>query len=93
MGWQPIETAPKGTDDHGIGPTVLLFVPDSLDQPNAVTIGSYFREETRDDRGRFVGGEWTAIDWDYMRTPYVKPTHWQPLPAPPVAAQHDREGR
>lgn len=86
MNWRPIETAPKGTDGHGIGETVLLYVPEGLDASPMVTMGSYFREETRDDAGRFLGGEWTAIDWDYCRTPYVKPSHWQPLPEPPEAA-------
>lgn len=84
IAWRPIDTAPKATDDYGISPTVLLYVPEGhgLDQP-AVTIGSYFREEVRDEDGRFRGGEWTAIDWDYMRTPYVRPTHWMPLPTAP----------
>ena len=83
--WMPIESAPIGTDEWGIGPTVLLYVPagGGLETDQA-TIGSYFREETRDDKGRFVGGKWTAIDWDFMRTPYVRPTHWMKLPPAPT---------
>ncbi len=82
-GWRDIASAPKAEDEYGIGPTVLLFVPDGLDIPNMVTLGNYFREECRDDRGRFLGGEWTAVDADMMRSAYVKPSHWMPLPDPP----------
>jgi hypothetical protein len=81
--WRAIETAPKATDDYGIGPWLLLFVPEGLDAPNMVTVGTYFREELRDDQGRFLGGEWTAVDADMMRSAYIKPTHWKPLPPPP----------
>lgn len=83
MDWRSIETAPRGTDEMGIGPTVLLFVPHGLDAPNMVTIGSYFRDEPRDDSGRFLGGKWTAVDADYMRTAYIDPSHWMPLPEAP----------
>lgn len=84
LGWQDIATAPKATDEFGIGPWLLLFVPEGLDAPNMVTIGAYFREERRDDQGRFLGGEWTAVDADMIRSAYIKPTHWRPLPPPPT---------
>ena len=81
--WRPIETAPVATDEFGHSPYVLLYLPDHGGSP-WVTMGSYFREEERDDRGRFKGGGWTGVDWDGLPSGDLKPTHWMPLPeAPP----------
>ena len=74
--WQPIETAPKDA-------VVLLFgllVPhaddrhlhSALDQPKRFT--GYWDEI--DDAWCPVGSTWTG--------PWIEPTHWMPLPGPPV---------
>ena len=83
MAWQPIETAPTKTDEFGLSEYVLLYLPDHDGGP-WVTMGTYFREEERAENGRFKGGEWTGVDWDGLPSGYLSPTHWQPLPAPPV---------
>ena len=82
-GWRPIETAPTRTDEYGLSPYLLLYLPDHDGEP-WVTMGSYFRDDERDERGRFKGGGWTGVDWDGMPSGYLSPTHWQPLPAPPT---------
>jgi hypothetical protein len=85
-GWQPIETAPHLTDGYGLGEFVLLFVPagpGGMEHSPCVTMGNYFRDEVRDDRGRFKGGDWTGVDWDGLPSGFLKPSHWMPLPAPP----------
>lgn len=86
-GWKPIESAPKG--DGEIGPWILLYVPRGMEglDGETVTVGSYYREDYRDDKGRFKGGGWVGGEWDGMLTPGLEPTHWQPLPEPP-----DRQG-
>jgi len=83
MEWQPIDKAPTSTDAFGLGEYLLLYLPDH-DGQAWVTMGLYFREETRDEQGRFKGGGWTGVDWDGMPTGHLKPTHWMPLPNPPA---------
>ena len=78
--WRPIETAPKdGTD-------IMLSNGD------VVTEGHWMHDEGgtteyRDSDGRWIGQDdrdgfdgW--IDWHGGMIP--EPTHWQPLPAPPI---------
>lgn len=74
--WLPIKSAPKD------GTWVLIYDPVMLEM--GVSLGSYYREEERGENGRFIGGEWTAPDWDGAPTGYLKPTHWMPLPPPPA---------
>jgi hypothetical protein len=57
-GWQPIETAPKGTH--------LLYFP-----------------AEKDRRGIFKFGEMMKVDLYPVSYPR-KPTHWMPLPLPPI---------
>lgn len=73
--WLPIETAPRD------GTWVLLAggrMDDgwygSLDEP-PVAVGFFVG----------VGGAWAVANWDGdWRTFYEQPTHWTPLPAPPL---------
>lgn len=70
--WRPIKTAPKDR-------VVLLF-------------GSQRPCELIRADGKFVfSGYWDHLDAAWCATgttycgPFYKPTHWQPLPAPPGA--------
>lgn len=72
--WRPIRTAPKD------GRWIIIYSTD-LELP--VSIGAYYREEERDERGRFIGGGWTGADIDGLPSGYLNPTHWMPLPDPP----------
>ena len=68
MGWQPIETAPRGRplfDENG--PYVLLGWTNRLD----MTIARFERRHWRDGYGGAV----------------LEPTHWMPLPEPPMSAE------
>lgn len=70
--WQPIETAPKDGGD------VLLFWPlDGLDHAafSRIKIGWWSERQS----------DWIWQD-RAVRTYSEPPTHWQPLPAPPVGS-------
>jgi hypothetical protein len=72
MEWQPIETAPKD------GTRVLAFWPNIFGHGNATQTESWFGPRAAD------WGEacWqSAFEWD---DGHNTPTHWMPLPAPPV---------
>ncbi len=79
--WQPIETAPKMR-------TILLFAVTDVAEDGTVrnwkmATGSW-HTGYEDERSRAVGySPWT---WDghQVRSYEVHPTHWMPLPAPPV---------
>lgn len=86
--WKPIETAPKD------GSKVILFTVhpgDDFGEPfSKVQIGSWQE------------GNGLPIDHDFYREPewetqwVGEPTHWRPLPSPPVlipSEPHDSEGR
>ena len=67
--WQPIETAPKD------GTKILMYYP----QPNigtrkamAISIGAW----------HLKGAAWHREGGKKIR--YTLPTHWMPLPSPPV---------
>jgi hypothetical protein len=81
--WQPIETAPKD------GTFVMLFVPNGQLETGPVTIGGYWKAVERSPDGRFKNGEWTRFsgwlgsDAD-CHASWCDPTHWMPLPCPPV---------
>ena len=78
--WQDIATAPKD------GTFVLLHVPNGLES-GAVTVGAYWKETDREKNGRFMVGHWDGwlgMDAD-IGSSWCEPTHWMPLPEPPVA--------
>lgn len=77
--WQPIETAPKD------GSFVLLHVPSGL-ETGAVTVGAYWKNDEREDNGRFKRGNWDGwlgMDAD-IGSSWCEPTHWMPLLKPPT---------
>lgn len=71
-GWQPIETAPKD------GP----FVGTDGKYAYRTKLGQYYVKWPHEDGGPTFEDKWNAEDsgsiWPW------EPTHWQPLPAPPV---------
>jgi len=70
--WQPIETAPKAPlDSLGEGPSIILFGGFS---GNSVRTGHWKAAKTNSWCDTLLG-----------RTPRP-PTHWMPLPAPPIRA-------
>lgn len=66
--WYPISTAPKD------GTPILCFRPDSL--------GHGFSDQSGIDVLWWESGDWT-YDGD-GRVTIDPPTHWMPLPAPPL---------
>jgi hypothetical protein len=74
--WRDIETAPKG------GTTILV-----VGQPTQI-------EGVKINHGIFTA-YWDDIDSSFCLSsatwlgPFIKPTHWMPLPAPPVEAKSD----
>jgi len=85
-GWLDISTAPKD------GTYVLLAVPH---YESGWNIGeAYFDQQSRD------GGDWWwagTSDGDYWSSPLSEsnhhpPSHWQPLPLPPVASTNPEHG-
>ena len=79
-GWQPIETAPKD------GRTILVFgKPDNL-----VISGD---ELLTFKQAAIYTAAWDEIDSAFCLSggswlgPFVDPTHWMPLPAPPTEAE------
>lgn len=77
-GWRTIESAPKD------GTWVLIYDP-SFEGEMAVSIGSYMTADERDKKGRFKCGEWCLFEWDGLPS-HATPTHWRPLPLPPLAS-------
>jgi len=87
MQWQPIDTAPKD------GRKVILFYRNSHSRPRTVMARWLTDEqaaETDADGVGLEGGWYECIDnWnDYTEVAIHEgePTHWMPLPTPPVAA-------
>lgn len=77
VGWQPIETAPKD------GKWVLLFgLLDVLEDRKQLYCGL--------EHPCLTAGYWDGIDgaWSPVggtwEGPWIKATHWQPLPSPPT---------
>lgn len=86
--WQSIETAPRGTCDkyelNGVNyfeiksPSILVYIPDDSksDKSQCIEIAWWepLLKNSNGDLGVWVG----AYNED------LKPTHWMPLPEPPV---------
>lgn len=74
--WQPIETAPRD------GTPVLTYSADAAADPRQGPVGN---PGTPILVMAYIVGEWELVDeigdW---HIPQYDPTHWMPLPAPPV---------
>lgn len=84
--WLPIESAPKSVADgrHVDGIFLLGFIPeDALVDSFARISVIWWEPLLRNSQGG--RGKWVADCCDV--TVEVKPTHWQPLPAPPRPTQ------
>jgi hypothetical protein len=75
-GWQPIATAPKD------GTAILIW------QPRTDFVRSV-REWKNCDDSRYAVGYWRTWvgSWGNRNDADVEPTHWQPLPSPPLQEQ------
>lgn len=79
--WQPIETAPKdGTRILIAGGTYYYDASEMPDQEFTSADTAYWRN------GGWCGGYGSEYNGEYWH----KPTHWQPLPAPPATAIRSR---
>ena len=80
-GWQPIETAPKdGTElilARGERVTVGAWVEWKEEAPEYTAHGVYLGNFEQDS-----GADW--FSWDGGFSEDEPPTHWMPLPQPPV---------
>lgn len=91
-GWRPIETAPRD------GTAILIFEPkghygqlDNWEMPRGVVAHSYRSDDPRlirFDDYRYAVGYWRpGGGWGNRNCADVEPTHWMPLPTPPVEAK------
>jgi Protein of unknown function (DUF551) len=96
--WMPIETAPKVDYPHK-NHMVLLLEGDPDDYHYSVHVGFW-----GDVDGHFNADEGDVphlgwMDWgkglteDDFWTEVLSPTHWMPLPAPPMAHSESQDGR
>ncbi len=75
--WQPIETAPKSAGKDGVVKAVyiLAFCPDEGADPKSCISVVWWEPFMRNGRGQWQG--------ETCDTP-MRPTHWMPLPEPPL---------
>jgi hypothetical protein len=69
--WQPIESAPRSNDDDSEETRLLLWIDDPHSHVRTVAFG-------------FIRKDGEAVAYGYGGTGW-RITHWQPLPAPPLA--------
>ena len=93
-GWQPIETAPKGggtemvTDPAWVDPPeILLLFPPAKKAAAAQAVGAWDWYYAPGGNGHAGVSAWVSpASGDLLAMYYGEPTHWRPLPPPPVAA-------
>ena len=73
MGWQPIETAPR--DDT----LILLYAPIEHRYTHERDWTAWC--DSWDEKWRWTGNAPEFESWSYLS---AGPTHWMPLPEPPV---------
>ncbi len=72
--WQPIETAPKD------GSSILIVYICPLDGP-LVKEAQWWKRWYTDETNQ----GWMLANLDEEYGDYIEPTHWMPLPEPPVS--------
>lgn len=80
MNWHPISIAPRDGSRILLYGTVHTSGANCADYPAMVIVGAY---QWTDETGRKYSYEWSAEPHDYYPVDII-PTHWQPLPEPPV---------
>jgi hypothetical protein len=86
--WRHINTAPKGEcpeDKDHEGPVILLYSP-RRDGGHRITVGQWMQVVTTCAEFAMGSGEyWEGwMSWDGGFTDEDPPTHWMPMPEPPV---------
>lgn len=81
MNWQPIETAPKD------GTEILVYVRGDSLFPTAAAYKSarYFDKEYGDPDYMEEGWYWAFGYPSDFHEGTIEPTHWMPMPEPPIA--------
>lgn len=77
-GWRPIETAPKGGD-------VLVYCRDTDEQFVAFWSKNFVTDDVAWTYARFRDSD------NQVFSVLCRPTHWQPLPKPPVERSKSQE--
>lgn len=85
MDWQPIETAPRD------GSRIQIYVPstsniDVIGEPEEITDHDRWTAAcTGVFAGHFLNGRWNVGNTEAYDSSFtVEPTHWMPLPTPPI---------
>ncbi len=77
--WQPIASAPKDADKHGLSERIILgFAPDETGYTLPSCEG-YWRQ-----RSAIHEAGWVSTLDALVPSVYLKPTQWRPLPDPPA---------
>lgn len=76
-GWKPIETAPRDQRD-------LLLWGQTAGEVGGINAGSAHVVGYFTGHGDYPGFHWRATETDAYAV-WVKPTHWMPLPNPPLS--------
>ena len=96
-GWQPIETAPKGngdqfesvTDPGYIAPPEILMLFEDGNQC-VVRWDWYYAPDGYGHAHAQGGPAWVAVaGGELAHLHFGNPTHWRPLPTPPVTQHED----
>lgn len=97
--WRDIESAPKGRK-------VIVSVPNGKNRPSITMMGRFWPAGTLEVAEGYEGEDWAQeINGDWYMPPgwyeecevedapahNIAPTHWMPLPLPPVSADRTRE--
>ena len=90
--WKPIKTAPKGNGDeindtrdplHIQPPKILLYFP----AENVVEVGYWDWYYAPSGNGYEGCSAWCCGEYQPAAMGLDEPTHWMPLPEPPLASE------